>query len=126
MNKEKEEKIINDIGYDVLLGELKQEEPSSASILMLDNITCQMVLAWPNVTRRLVSSPIGNRELHPTWHYTWFDSNQWAMLAGVSVMDVFKIFNALAKMMIIYPDGTLPSVVWGFLKLQADKLKVVN
>jgi hypothetical protein len=48
------------------------------------------------------------------------------MLAGVSTMDIFKIFNALAKMMIIYPDGTLPSVVWDFLKLQADKLKVVD
>jgi hypothetical protein len=126
MKKEKEEKLRQDLDYDQLLAELKQEEPSSASILMMDNITCQVVLSWPNVTRRLVSSPVGNRELHPCWHYTWFDSNQWAMLAGVSVMDIFKIFNALAKMMVIYPDGTLPSVVWDFLKLQADRLRVVD
>jgi hypothetical protein len=126
MNKEKEEKFRQDIDYDQLLGELKQEEPNSAFILMLDDRTQQIVLVWPHVTRRIVSNPIGNKGLHPCWHYTWFDSNEWASLAGVTGMDIFNIFNALAKSMVIYPDGTMPSVVWDFLKLQADKLKVVD
>jgi hypothetical protein len=124
MNKEKEEKLRQDLDYDQLLAELKQEESSSSSILMLDSRTQQIVLSWPNVTRRLVSNPIGNKGLHPTWHYMWFDANEWAALAGVSVMDIWNIFNALAKTMIIYPDGTLPSVVWDFLKLKAEQLKV--
>jgi hypothetical protein len=123
MNKEKEKKLRQELDYDQLLAELKQEEPNSSSILMLDSRTQQIVLSWPHVTRRLVSSPIGSKSLHPTWHYIWFDANEWASLAGVTMMDIFNIFNVLAKSMIVYPDGTLPSVVWDFLKLKAEQSK---
>ena len=122
MRKEREEKLLDEIEFDQCLAELKKQSPSSSTVLMMDKKTQQIVLSWPNVDRKIVSNPIGNKSLDTCWHYTWFDVYQWAGLACSTNKEIWDAFNPLAKMRMIYPDGTLPSVVWDFLKVQAEKL----
>jgi hypothetical protein len=122
MRKDREEKLLDEIEFEKCLAELKKQSPSNNTVLMMDKKTQQIVLSWPSVDRKIVSNPIGNKSLDLCWHYTWFDVYQWAGLAAVTSKEIWDAFNPLAKMKMIYPDGTLPSVVFDFLKVQAEKL----
>lgn len=122
MSESKPAEWVEDFDYDDALSEFKEHGFDGRVLLGLSKIATKMVAAWPDVRRWRVNDPVGDKRLHITWHYIMWDMTEWAILANIPDRIAWETFPRLAKMGIIYPDGTYPEEVRGYIKSEVDDL----
>ena len=107
--------------YNDALADLKAQEFDGSALLTVSGYLIKLIAAWPVVTTWIETKE--TREgLHPAWGMTRFDVKEWARLAQVDEAAVWKSWQGLAKMNLIYPDNTFPDKVAKFLLLRSDDL----
>jgi len=113
-----EEKTSN---YEKLLKDLKEQKFRVEHLLAMTSLMTRMAATWNIVKKVVHKEPVGEA-LHPAWGYVEFNEAEWAMLVGATTSDVMLAFNVMARLNIIYPDGTCPKKVRGYLLAQANAL----
>lgn len=119
--KKKEVKEVPHPFWD-LLSELKSEEFDKAVTLTISDIEVRLIATWPKVTRTVVGTPFKNRDVHMAWNYIDFYAGEWARAALVDEDIVWKKWQGLANLKLVYPDGTYPDEVRAVLLVKADVL----
>lgn len=119
--------------YEEALSELKAEGFDPAALLTVGGYLVKMLAAWPRVTTWVERPEAGEKivpgvyiqigsPMHPAWEMTRIDFAGWAQLAQVGEDAIWKAWQGLARMNLIYPDNTVPDEVRRFLTLQAEDL----
>ena len=125
--------VSNNTGemYRNMVSELKAEAFDSAALLTIGGHVTKMLAVWPRVTTWVeglrmggpsAAVTISNSGLHPAWDATAIDFKQWAQLAQIDESVVWKSWQGLVRLNLIYPDNTMPAEVRKYLILRADEL----
>ena len=122
--------------YYVILEEMKAQEQSyleSVLIVTSNDVLRNGIIAWQAVKcERIRPSDKGYQEKCiftnsiDKWNWLWgqtkFDKNHFATVADVRTQDISNLFVRLTALRLIYPNGTIPNTVKGFLR---NTLKVL-
>jgi len=116
--------------YERLLGELKAIPFDTVGVIGFDpdenDEGVRIIAAWPHVSRTVIAEPFIQDCIHGAWGYVDFDTDEWARMAGVPAMEMWKRWIPFAKQRFIYPDGTYPDEVREFLVRRATILHGVE
>ena len=109
--------------YEVLLKELKERGFEQSHILAMTPLMVKMAATWRQVRRSVSEEPQGESPiLHPAWNYVSLEDADWCAMTGAPMSDVVAAFSVMARLDMIYPDGTCPETVADYLLFQANEL----
>ncbi|MBN2256341.1 MAG: hypothetical protein JW704_00685 [Anaerolineaceae bacterium] len=108
-------RIVEEDFYAESLADLRGLPFDGHAILTLTTPKMRLVASWPNVRRKILDDPTGDKRLHVAWHYVEFDAREWSQLSGYPEGVVWEHFYGLAAQKLIYPDGTYPEKVRQYL-----------
>jgi len=122
------EEVVDD--YYMILKEMKQEEQNYLeSILIVDSnsVLRDGIIAWQAVKcKRNSPNTQGYEKTCPykgsidKWNWLWaqtnFNQKHFAIVADVKVQDINNLYTRMTALRLIYPDGTIPNTVKGFLR----------
>ena len=126
-----EDEMADDVDdYYMVLQEMKQEEQNyleSVLIVTSNDVLRDGIIAWQAVKcERITPSSKGYQKKCPhkgsidKWNWLWsqtkFNQEHFAIVADVKLQDIMKMYTRMTALRLIYPDGTIPNTVKGFLR----------
>ncbi len=116
--------------YYMILKEMKMEEQNyleSVLIVTSNDVLRDGIVAWQAVKcERIRPSSKAYQEKCPyegsidKWNWLWgqtrFNQEHFAIVADVKSQDINKLYTRMTALRLIYPDGTIPNTVKGFLR----------
>ena len=113
--------------YEEALESLKGEEFDISSLLIFDGDSVDilnMLSVWRYVSRCQQDVNVFENDecVHESWRYIDFDVRDWSLLSGVREEFIWREWVKLARMKLIYPDGTCPDEVYNMLKQKAEDM----
>jgi len=104
--------------YEKLLRRLKSTSWGIGRLALLDEEMIKIAIAWPHAPREFTAPATGEKD---PWSCIWVDMAALGEIAQIQLPRLKKAFYRLQKLKLIFPDGTVPDEVEGFIRAEVAR-----